>query len=128
MEVNAGTAATPYTVKESGLQGPPLAGGGECPRVQFSAPTLSVNEGAGAATLTVNRTGITSGAATVDYATQDGTATQKGDYTIKRGTLSFAAGETSKTIEVPIVDDVFVEGSENFTVNLSNATLSIQVE
>jgi hypothetical protein len=122
MEVNAGTAATPYTVKESGLQGPPLAGGGECPRIQFSASTLSVNEGDGAATLTINRTGISSGVATADYATEDGTATQKGDYTIKRGTLTFAAGETSKTLEVPIVDDVFVEGNENFTVNLSNVT------
>lgn len=120
MEVNAGTAATPYTVKESGLQGPPLAGGGECPRIQFSASTLSVNEGDGAATLTINRTGISSGVATVDYATHDGTATQKGDYTIKRGTLTFADGEISKTLEVPIVDDVFVEGDENFTVNLSN--------
>ncbi|HUS11297.1 MAG TPA: Calx-beta domain-containing protein [Pyrinomonadaceae bacterium] len=122
MEVNAGTPATPYTVKESGLMGPPLAGGGECPRIQFSASSLTVSEGGGAATLTINRTGISSGVATVDYATQDGTATQKGDYTIKRGTLTFADGETTKTLEVPIVDDVFVEGDETFTVTLSNVT------
>lgn len=122
MEVNAGTAATPYTVKESGLQGPPLAGGGVCQPLEFSAPTLSVNEDGGAAHLVVNRGGSSVGTATVDYATSDGTATQVGDYTIKRGTLTFADGETSKTLDVPIVDDVFVEGNETFTVTLSNPT------
>jgi len=38
------------------------------------------------------------------------------------GTLHFADGETNKLISVPIVDDVFVEGDETFTVTLSNAT------
>jgi hypothetical protein len=44
-----------------------------------------------------------------------------GDYTIKLGTLTFADGETSKTLLVPIVDDAYVEGNETFTVTLSNA-------
>jgi hypothetical protein len=123
MEVNAGTSATPYSVTVSGLSATPPAGGGECqPSIQFNAPSLSVPESASAVNLMVIRTGGSVGAATVDYATSDGTATQKGDYTIKLGTLKFADGETSKILSVPIVNDVFVEGDETFTVTLSNPT------
>jgi hypothetical protein len=87
---------------------------------QINSPTYAVSETGGAVTLMVTRTGGSSGAATVDYATQDGSATQKGDYIIERGTLNFATGETSKTIQIPIIDDVYVEGSETFTLALSN--------
>jgi hypothetical protein len=87
---------------------------------QFSSPSFAVNESGGNAILTVTRSGVTSGTGSVDFATSDGTATQKGDYIIKLGTLQFAAGETSKTILVPIVDDAYLEGNENFTVTLSN--------
>lgn len=90
--------------------------------IQFNAPALNVPESASGVNLIVTRTGGSVGAATVDYATSDGTATQKGDYTIKLGTLKFAEGETSKIISVPIVNDVFVEGDETFTATLSNAT------
>ena len=122
MEVNAGTPSTPYSLKVSGLRTPPTDGGGVCQPMEFSSPTLSVAENGGAAQLVVNRGGSSVGTATVDYATSNGTATQVGDYTIKLGTLTFADGETSKILEVPIVDDVFVEGSETFTVTLSNPT------
>ncbi len=122
MEASAGTPSTPYSLKVSGLRTPPTDGGGVCQPLEFSSPTLSVAEDGGAAQLVVNRGGSSVGTATVDYATSDGTATQVGDYTIKLGTLTFADGETSKILEVPIVDDVLVEGSENFTVTLSNAT------
>ena len=55
---------------------------------------------------------------TVDYATADGagvwantgTATAGVDYTPTSGTLTFAAGETWKSVSVPIVDDVIDEG------------------
>jgi hypothetical protein len=90
--------------------------------VQFNAATMNVPEDSTAVNVIVSRTGGSVGAATVDYATSDGTATQVGDYTIKLGTLHFADGETSKIISIPIVDDVFVEGNENFTVTLSNPT------
>jgi hypothetical protein len=90
--------------------------------IQFNAPALNVPENASGVNLIVTRTGGSVGVATVDYATSDGTATQKGDYTIKVGTLKFAAGETSKIIPVPIVNDVFVEGDETFTATLSNPT------
>jgi len=90
--------------------------------MQFNAAALNVPEGGSAVNLIVTRTGGSVGAATVDYATNDGTATQKGDYTIKLGTLRFANGESSKIISVPIVNDVYVEGDETFTATLSNPT------
>ena len=58
---------------------------------------------------------------TVDYATADGTAVAGADYTATSGTLTFAAGETSKTVNVPILDDSHDEGEETFTLRLSNA-------
>ena len=61
------------------------------------------------------------GAVTVDYATADGTATAGEDYTAASGTLTFAAGETEKTVEVPVLDDALDEGSETFKLRLSNA-------
>ena len=63
-----------------------------------------------------------SGTVTVDYATADGTATAGEDYSSTSGTLTFAAGETAKTVSVPVLDDVVDEGQETFTLRLSNAT------
>ena len=59
---------------------------------------------------------------TVDYATADGTAKAGEDYTATSGTLTFAAGETAKTVSVPVLDDSLDEGEETFTLRLSNAT------
>jgi hypothetical protein len=93
---------------------------------RFSAASItaaaSIPESAGKITLTVTRDGDTSGAATVDFATVDGTATQKGDYTIALGTLSFNAGETTKSFDIFIIDDAYVETDETFTVVLTNPT------
>ena len=61
-----------------------------------------------------------SGGVTVDYATSDGTATAGSDYTSTSGTLTFAAGETEKTVSVPVLDDAHDEGSETLTLTLSN--------
>ena len=58
---------------------------------------------------------------TVDYATSDGTATAGADYTATSSTLSFAAGETQKTITVAVLDDAHDEGTETLTLTLSNA-------
>ena len=59
---------------------------------------------------------------TVDYATEDGTATAGEDYTAMSGTLTFAVGETGKTVDVPILDDAHDEGNETMVLKLSNAT------
>ncbi|MEO6740615.1 MAG: Calx-beta domain-containing protein [Chthoniobacteraceae bacterium] len=97
---------------------PPPAGS-----LQFSAPTLSVNEGAGSATLSVTRTGGSTGAVSVNYATANGTAVSGADFTAANGTLNWATGDaTAKTITVPIIDDALVEGNETFTVTLGTVT------
>jgi hypothetical protein len=56
----------------------------------------------------------------VDIASQDGTAKQKGDYTIVVGHLVFNAGDTQKTFQVLISDDNYTEGTENATLVLQN--------
>ena len=56
----------------------------------------------------------------VDYATADGTATAGSDYTAVSGTLTFAPGETAKTVSVAILDDAVDEGKETFKLKLSN--------
>lgn len=73
-------------------------------------------------TLTVARTGDLAIASTVDYTTVDGTATAGADYAPTSGTLNFAAGESSKTITVPIIADNVYEGDETFSLLLSNPT------
>ena len=90
--------------------------------VQFTASTASATETLNATTkvdLVVNRTGTTTAEATVDYATADGTASERSDYLAALGTLHFAANETSKTITAFIVDDRLGEVAETFNLNLS---------
>ena len=60
------------------------------------------------------------GVLTVDYATADGSAQAGVDYTRAIGTLTFQAGESSKTIEVGVLDDAHDEGEETLTLTLSN--------
>ena len=57
---------------------------------------------------------------TVDYATADGSATAGEDYVGKAGTLTFAAGETRKTVLVSLLVDAKDEGDETFTLKFSN--------
>lgn len=88
--------------------------------VQFSVASIAALEDVGALPVTVLRTGGTSGTLTVEYATANGTAIAGQDYTSTSGTLTFNAGETSKTIQIPIADDGATESSETFTVTLRN--------
>ena len=57
---------------------------------------------------------------TVDYASANGTATAGSDYTATSGTLTFAAGETQKTVPVPVLDDAIDDDGETLTLTLSN--------
>lgn len=104
----------------------------DTPLIGLSSSTYSVTEDGLHATITVNRLGDLSQPARVDYLTSDpsglnncsqftGNASSRCDYATTAGTLRFAAGETSKTIYVPIVDDVYLDGPEVFTLTLSNS-------
>ncbi|UPY36285.1 Calx-beta domain-containing protein [Sediminicoccus sp. KRV36] len=72
--------------------------------------------------VTVTLSKASAAAVTVGYATADDTATAGSDYTAKSGTLTFAAGETSRTIQVAVQGDTAVEGHEAFAIRLSNPT------
>ena len=63
-----------------------------------------------------------SGTVAVAYATADGSATAGSDYTAHKGQLSFAPGETAKTVRVPVLDDAHDEGAETLSLRLSAAS------
>jgi hypothetical protein len=88
----------------------------------FSAETYTASEGGRAALITVVRTGGSASGVTVQYATSNGTATSGSDYTATRGMLTFAAGDSTATFRVPVVDDSTGERSETVRLTLSNPT------
>jgi hypothetical protein len=90
--------------------------------ISFSSTNYNVSESAGFVTVTVKRSGTTTAAVTVAYATDDagaaancgalnsGLASSHCDLTPLFGTLTFAANETQKTLDIPISQDSFAEG------------------
>jgi hypothetical protein len=91
----------------------------------LSISDVTVSEGAGNAVFTITRTGNTSLAETVEGTSINGTAKAPGDFTSTSGTLTFAAGESSKTLTVAINDDTqFLEGNESFSISLAQASSS----
>ncbi|MGH9201107.1 MAG: S8 family serine peptidase, partial [Vicinamibacterales bacterium] len=97
------------------------------PRVTISdLAIVEGNSGVTSAVFTVSLSNTIGETVTVDYATASGTASADSDYTAASGTLTFAPGEQSQSIAVPIQGDVLDEPDETFFVNLSgvmNATL-----
>ena len=89
------------------------------PAPELSITSANVNEDAGTASFEVRLSAPSGRSVSVNYASADGTALAGSDYTSVSGTLNFSEGEVSKTIEVPILDDLIVEGPENFSINLS---------
>ncbi len=99
-----------------------------------SPPTVSIgdasivegNSGVSFLVFTVSLDHSATGTVTVDYATSDGSATAGIDYVAHSGQVSFAPGETSQTVSIPIIGDTAPENNETFTVTLTaptNATL-----
>ncbi|MDQ3917668.1 MAG: FG-GAP-like repeat-containing protein [Acidobacteriota bacterium] len=102
--------------------------------VEFTQATYTVAERDGSASITVRRVGDTASAASVDYATDDGStpsvavpcssvtglALERCDYTRAAGTLHFAPGEAQKTFTVLVNDDSYAEGTETLSLRLSN--------
>jgi hypothetical protein len=93
-------------------------------------PALSVNDvtvaepatpGTVNANFTVTLAPVSGRTVTVDYAAVAGTASAGVDYGVASGTLTFAAGETAKTVAVPVLFDGATESGETFTLSLSNA-------
>ena len=92
-------------------------------RFDLIASDVTVAEGAGAtAEFTVTLVPAADETVTVDYETRDGSATAPADYIAASGTLTFAPGETTKTVSVTVVDDAVADDGETFDLDLSNAT------
>ena len=91
------------------------------PPPTISINDVTVNEGAGTATFTVSLNTASGLPVSVNYSMANGTA-GAADYTAGSGTLNFAAGVTTQTIVVPILEDTLDEVNETFTVNLASPT------
>jgi len=93
-------------------------------RFDFAAPTYTVAENGASVLLTVTRTGVTTAAAYVTYATANGTALAGTNFgtpgmaTPVTGVLAFTAAQASKTISIPILNNTTIGGDKTFTVNL----------
>jgi hypothetical protein len=99
-------------------------------------PTVSISDGTpnpategtnAAITFTVTLSNAADHDMTVAYGTADGTALAGSDYTATSGTITFAAGETSHTVTVPVIDDTVFENPEAFTVQLGSTTGGVAV-
>jgi len=97
------------------------------PTIGFNSNNTTVTEGNNGhktVSYTVTLSAAVSNAVTVEYTTNklQGNATAGSDFIGKTGTLTFAPGETSKTITVDIIGDTQYEGKEHFYVHLSSAS------
>ena len=89
----------------------------------FSQADYVLNEdGTAAVAVTVERTGGSDRTVSATVSLSDGTATSGDDYVATHIVVTFAEGETSKVVTLPIIDDVVTEQAESINLSLSNAT------
>ncbi|HIK29321.1 MAG: hypothetical protein N3E45_15325 [Oscillatoriaceae bacterium SKW80] len=99
--------------------------------LKFQTNTFSVNEGGGTATITVTRTGGTDTAVTATITLADGQnnpATAGTDYDNTPLTVTIAAGQTSGTVQVPIIDDTLPETNETINLTLTNPSNGASID
>ncbi|MBK6864472.1 MAG: hypothetical protein IPG91_13475 [Ideonella sp.] len=119
-------------VGQSELRWPAQAAPSEITANPVASPLISVadivvGEGDGIAYVTVSLSAPGTNAVSVNYATAAVTASSGSDFTTTSGTLNFAIGETSKVVQVTLLENASVEGLEHFRLNLSapvNATIA----
>ena len=99
-------------------------GGGSQPgTLRFSLAAYPVNEGAGSATVSVQRINGDDGAVSVQYSAAAGTATAGQDFTAVSGTLSWANHDNaSKSFSVPVANDSVPEGDETVLLAIAGPT------
>ncbi|MBL9145888.1 MAG: hypothetical protein JNM99_19570 [Verrucomicrobiaceae bacterium] len=89
----------------------------------FASSTATVSEAAGSVVLTINRTGRTDVANSVTVSTVNGTGLAGTDFTIQTATsVSFAIGETSKTISIPMTNRPGIRASRTFSAGIDAVT------
>ena len=94
-------------------------GGGEPRLPELSIAGAQAAEGDDALVFALTLSEASDAPVTVAYATGDGTAAAGADYDAASGTLTFAAGETARTLRVSLRDDAAHEGDETLTLALS---------
>ncbi len=87
--------------------------------LEFSAPQFVISEAETNAVVTVRRKGGTTGAASVSFATADGSAVAGRDYLAAAGTLNFPQGETRQVFSVPVLTNTVADGDRALAVWLS---------
>ena len=92
------------------------------PSVGFGSATVRAAEDSGSADISIGLSAAVDWPVTVDFAVSGGTATSGDDYTIADQSLTFAAGETVKSVTMSIVADDIEEGNETVILRLSNAS------
>ncbi len=135
--VNGDTTVEPnetFLVSLSGASGATLADGQATGTIvnddQSVAPTLSIgdasttegNSGTKTLSFPVTLSAASTSAVTVSFATANGSATAGSDYVAQSGSLTFAAGETTKAVAVVVNGDTTVEPNETFLVSLSGVS------
>ncbi len=88
--------------------------------IALSAATYSVAENGVNAVVTVNRTGNTSGSTSFEIGTTNGTALSGTDFTAPTTPASFADGEATITVNIPVTDRVGFQGNRAFTTTISS--------
>ncbi|HEX4129841.1 MAG TPA: cellulose binding domain-containing protein [Pirellulales bacterium] len=114
-----GSSSQPATYALNGV----ALGGAGASLPSLTVANVSMSEGNSGQTnmvFTVNLSTASTNTVSVQYATSNGTATAGSDYLATGGTLTFAPGQTSKTISVPILGDTTIEPDETFSLTLSN--------
>lgn len=86
----------------------------------FAVDNPAIVDEGGTVTFTVSLTSASPRPVSVRYQTVDGSAVAPGDYTPVSGMLAFAAGQTSRTVTVPTVNDTVAEADEFFALQLSS--------
>ena len=113
------TQASPFSPGSVDTAIGTIEDGSDRPAFSFTDASFEVDEGEGAATLTVERSGDALAPATVEYATSGGNAEAGSDYVSVRGELVFNPGDSVLSFEVPIVDDGLDEGPEGFRATIA---------
>ncbi len=99
------------------------------PPPRVSVADARVREAAGATLdFEVTLSAPAPGPVTVDYRTVDASAKAGADYAARQGTLTFRAGETMKTVSVPVLDDAHDEGEEKMGLVLYRAAGAIRAD
>jgi hypothetical protein len=95
---------------------------------QLTVSDVSVaegNSGTTSATFTVSLSAASASTVTVNYGTVSGTATAGTDFTPTSGTLTFAPGETSKSVTVPVIGNTTFEPNKDFFLTLGSASNAV---